>query len=105
MRTSYAIRLGITLTLCGCANNAVRPLKLNIDASAAIALAENTLAQKYGRKEMEQQMPFRAELQETVWVVYGSPPPLPKGEMYLGGVDQVRISAKTGRVLKIVRGY
>jgi NTF2 fold immunity protein len=73
------------------------------DSAAAITIAEMELASKYGIEEMKHQRPYHAFLREDVWIIYGSLSPAPKGWMRVGGVAEVRISKKTGRILSVVQ--
>ena len=68
------------------------------DASTAIRIAEAVWLPIYGDRIYEKR-PFVATLRGEVWLVSGT---LPKDA--LGGVPQVRIAKRDGRVLEVGHG-
>jgi hypothetical protein len=69
------------------------------DAATAIKIAVAVWEPIYGRKQIQNQKPFRGALRDGVWTVYGSLPPNTPG-----GVAEADISKKDGRVLRVMRG-
>lgn len=69
------------------------------DEASAIQIAEKVLLPIYGRKQIESERPFTARLNGNVWMVNGN---LPKGRV--GGVAEVKIDKRNGRVLRIIHG-
>ncbi len=63
----------------------------------AIAIAEIVLDSIYGKKVIDQERPLVAVLDKDVWEVRGT---LPKD--YEGGTAMIRISKKTGEILRVV---
>jgi hypothetical protein len=107
LRTTAAL-LGLML---GGAANAESPCARNIDkvqpaqgviASAATAreVALSYLKPIYGEKTMAQEMPLRATLSDGVWTVVGSPPAA-RGT-FVGGLAEIKLCQRNGRVLSII---
>lgn len=69
------------------------------DEKTAVAIAIAVLIPIYGRRQIAQEMPFRAKLNGDVWRVEGS---LPWG--YVGGVAEIEISKEDARVISIIHG-
>jgi len=69
------------------------------DEAAAIALAEERLIPIYGKKQIESEQPFKAELNGNVWHVWGYLPPDSKG-----GVAEIWIDKINGKTLNIRHG-
>ena len=69
------------------------------DAKTAIAIAEAVLSPIYEEKQIQSERPFHAVLKNGVWIVSGS---LPEG--YEGGVAEIRIDKRTGRILSHIHG-
>jgi hypothetical protein len=98
MRTlSKLIAIGLT----GCATEAnYRPPGGYVpDAATAIKIAVAVLKPIYGRKQIQSEKPFHAELRHGVWRVYGYLPP-----NTLGGVAEADISQKDGTILRVIHG-
>ena len=73
-------------------------------AVAAIAVAEAVLIPVYGEKTILDERPFSAVLKDGVWIVTGSvrcDGPT-SGAPCPGGAAEVRISKKSGQILKMV---
>jgi hypothetical protein len=66
---------------------------------AAIALALNAWTPIYGKKNIDREKPYVAELKQGVWYVHGS---LPDG--WVGGVAEAWISQKDGKIIRIIHG-
>jgi hypothetical protein len=69
------------------------------DEATAIRVAESALVPVYGRKQIESELPFTAKLSGNIWTVTGH---LPAG--WVGGVAEVRIDKRNGRILRITHG-
>lgn len=69
------------------------------DEKTAIDIALKVWIPIYGKETIESEKPYIATLKNGVWVVTGS---LPEGMD--GGVAEVQISQKDGKVLKIIHG-
>lgn len=69
------------------------------DKETAIAIAEAILFKTYGKKNITTQRPYECYFIEAHWYISGS---LPKG--WVGGVFEIIISAKDGRVVKLIHG-
>ena len=70
-------------------------------AETAIAVAEAVLIPVYGKDQIESERPFKAVLNENVWVVTGSVPchNPPPGAECPGGAAEIKISKWTGQIL------
>jgi hypothetical protein len=75
------------------------------DSETAIRIAESALVPVYGRKQIESERPFTAQLNDDVWTVWGSLHcPDGKGgitDICFGGVARAQISKKDGRILSM----
>jgi hypothetical protein len=91
----------LAIALVGCTTEAnYRPPRGYVpDAATAIKIAVAVWEPIYGRKEIQSQKPFHAELHNGVWRVYGYIPP-----NTLGGVAEAEISQKDGRILRVIHG-
>ena len=91
----------LVIGLAGCAAEPnYRPsLGYVPDAATAIKIAVAVWEPIYGRKHIQNEKPFRAELRDGVWRVYGY---LPTNTP--GGVAEAEISQKDGRILRIIHG-
>lgn len=69
------------------------------DKKTAIAIAEPILFNIYGKKNIIKQKPYDCYLADGYWDITGN---FPKG--WVGGVFEIIISAKDGRVVKIIHG-
>lgn len=69
------------------------------DEATAIALAEKKLIPIYGKKQIQSEEPFRAKLERNTWHVWGY---LPLEDV--GGVAEIWIDARSGKVLKVTHG-
>jgi hypothetical protein len=89
---------GVSILLLGRAPalaNETMPHRIYVpDSETATIIAEAVLIPIYGRRKIEGERPFHAELRGDVWVVSGS---LPQG--YLGGVATVEINRVDGRII------
>ena len=76
------------------------------DEVAAIKIAEKALIRVYGKKKIESERPFRAELKDGIWTVFGTLYCRDKDgnrtTHCLGGVATARISEADGRVLSTI---
>jgi hypothetical protein len=69
------------------------------DEATAIRVAEKALISIYGRKQIESERPFTAKLNGNVWEVTGYLPP-----GWDGGVAQIWIDKRNGRILRYIHG-
>jgi hypothetical protein len=69
------------------------------DQETAIAVAEPILFKIYGRNQILREKPYVVHLVAGYWFLSGS---LPKG--WLGGTFEIILSAKDGRVIRLIRG-
>jgi hypothetical protein len=69
------------------------------DAPTAIQIAEKVCIATYGTQLIASERPFTATLRGEVWEVSGS---LPKNTA--GGVAEVRILKRNGRVVSVIHG-
>jgi hypothetical protein len=67
------------------------------DAETAIAIAVAIWNPIYGKKQIEEEKPFKASLSNGVWTVHGS---LPEG--CVGGVAIAEISKDDCKVLRVI---
>ena len=65
----------------------------------AIQIAKEALIPVYGEKQIESEEPFSAHLEGDVWFVHGH---LPEG--WVGGVAEVTLAKKDGRVIRMIHG-
>jgi hypothetical protein len=69
------------------------------DDASALKITEKALIPIYGRKQVESERPFTAKLRGDVWTACGH---LPEG--LDGGVAQVKIDRRNGRILRVTHG-
>ncbi len=69
------------------------------DEVAAIRLAEKVMISTYGRKQIDSERPLTAKLDGNVWIVTGYLP-----REFDGGVAEVRIDKRNGRILRVTHG-
>ncbi len=73
------------------------------NSAEAIKIAEKALIRIYGKKQIESERPFKAELKDGVWTVSGTLRCKDESgrvtEVCAGGVAVARISAADGRVM------
>jgi hypothetical protein len=69
------------------------------DNQAAVAVAESILFSVYGEEQIKKQRPYRVCKVEQYWVVSGTLP-----EMMLGGVFEIALDEKDGRVVGLTHG-
>ena len=78
------------------------------DAATAIRIAEAVLVPVYGKKQIDSEHPFTAELKNDTWIVGGTLRCLDgKGGMTsecAGGVAMVHISKSDARILYMTHG-
>jgi len=78
------------------------------DSETAVKIAEAVLVPVYGKKEIESERPFSAALETSIWTITGTMhcPGSKEGVITLcdGGVAEVKISKKDGRVLHMIHG-
>ena len=74
------------------------------DAATARAVAIAVLTPVYGRAVVDKELPFEARLEKGVWTVEGSPPAGRDPGQFIGGLALVRISRKTGAILRMTHG-
>jgi len=65
----------------------------------AIAIAEPILFDRYGKKNITKQKPYECFFIERYWYITGT---LPKG--WDGGVFEILIDSKDGRIVKLIHG-
>lgn len=63
----------------------------------AIAIAEIILDSIYGKEVIDAEKPLTAVLEKGVWTIRGTLP-----ENTLGGTAMIKISRKTGQILRVV---
>jgi hypothetical protein len=66
------------------------------NAQTAVAIAEAVLVPVYGKEKIEQEKPLHAVLSHGVWTVTGT-----LAEGWRGGVAEVKISQRNGRILQL----
>lgn len=75
------------------------------DSATAVRVAEFALIPVYGKKQIESERPFTAQLNDDVWTVWGSLQcPDGKGgitDICVGGVARAQISRKDGRIRSV----
>lgn len=69
------------------------------DKQTAMAVAEPILFKFYGKALVSSEKPYKCYLVDGYWYVHGS---LPKGAV--GGVFEIFISAKDGRIIRLTHG-
>lgn len=69
------------------------------DKKTAIAVAEPILFKVYGRENIIDQKPYKCYLIDGYWYISGT---LPKG--WRGGVFEIIINSKDGKVIKLIHG-
>ena len=69
------------------------------DEVSAISVAEPILFSSYGKENILKQRPYKIGKVQTYWVIYGSHP-----KPQIGGVFEIIINSKTGRIVKITHG-
>lgn len=69
------------------------------DDETAIGIAEPILFKIYGKKNIISEKPYECYLIEGYWYICGT---LPKG--WVGGVFEIIISSKDGKVLRLTHG-
>jgi hypothetical protein len=69
------------------------------DAETAAKISEVVLVRIYGETQTNLEKPLKARLRGDVWIVEGTMPP-----KMLGGVAEVHISKKDGRILFLTHG-
>ena len=69
------------------------------DEQTAIAIAVAVWTPIYGEKIIQKEKPFKAELRDSVWHVYGT---LPEG--YRGGTVEAEMSKVDARILRVCHG-
>jgi hypothetical protein len=94
--------------LQGCATQKYWPKEALVpDAATAIKIAEavcwplfeKEFGKEVGKRELETERPFRATLENEIWLVRGTLP-----TNLVGGVAIVRISKRDGRILEVGHG-
>jgi hypothetical protein len=71
------------------------------DGKTAITIAVAVLVPLYGSKTIRSEAPFQATLQDTTWTVVGRLPPASIWSTTLGGVANVQIDRRDGRIIKV----
>jgi hypothetical protein len=75
------------------------------DEATAVKIAEAVLTPIYGRKVVETERPFHATLKGEVWSVSGTLHcSTGKSNDCLGGVAEIDIAKRDGRVLRVSHG-
>lgn len=69
------------------------------DEVSAISVAEPILFSSYGKENILKQRPYRIGKVQNYWVIYGSHP-----KPQIGGVFEIIINSKTGRIVKVTHG-
>ena len=74
------------------------------DAKTAVRIAEAILIPIYGERAVALERPYDAELHGNVWRIYGTLPKLKAGWGWAGGVAEVTVDRRTGKVLRVAHG-
>jgi hypothetical protein len=93
----------VSLLSCSAANSRAKwvPDKGFVpDELTAIVIAEAVWIPIYGEKAIAAERPFRAKLEDGVWLVTGSLD-CPSGTLCVGGTALARISRRDGTVLQV----
>lgn len=69
------------------------------DEVSAISVAEPILFSSYGKENILKQRPYKIGKVQNYWVIYGSHP-----KPHIGGVFEIIINSKTGRIVKVTHG-
>ncbi len=72
------------------------------DKETAIKIAESVWLPIYG-KDIYEEQPFVAKLNDDIWTVTGTLPQV-EGMVTVGGVAEIDISKKDGRILRVIHG-
>jgi hypothetical protein len=72
------------------------------DERTAVAVGLAVLEPVYGHEVLESERPFRAHLENGVWVVEGTLRKTSFGSVQLGGTAVVDLDARTGRVMRMI---
>jgi len=95
--------LASLVALAGCATSPAHNYKPSVgyvpDAKTAIDIAVAIWNPIYGKKEIEEEKPYQAELRNGIWYVSGS---LPDG--WVGGVAEAEIRKDDARVIRVTHG-
>lgn len=70
-------------------------------AEMAFKIAEPMLIDTYGKENILLQKPFRINLVDDIWVIYGTLP-LANGKMAVGGTAYIEIRKKNGELVKMI---
>jgi hypothetical protein len=96
-------RIDITINKVNCCITNIYPKvkKANLIESEEIAvqIAEVVLFRNYGEQKIKGEKPYNIRSVEDLWCIYGS---LKKG--YIGGVFEIKIQKKDGRVILMTHG-
>ena len=71
------------------------------DAATAVAIARAVLIPIYGAKVIQEEEPLTAQRNGDIWVVKGTLL-CPKGATCPGGAAELKLSAKDGRILRVI---
>ena len=100
----------VALVTIGSAHNYKPPAGYVPDPETAVRVAEAVLAPVYGKKQIESERPFKAELKNDIWTVSGTLR-CPDGKggfapetLCDGGVAVVRISKDDAHVISMTHG-
>jgi hypothetical protein len=74
------------------------------DAETAIKIAVVVWSRIYGEREIAQERPYRATLEDGIWTVQGTLPKDPGGGPVFGGTAFAMIAKADGRILHIAHG-
>lgn len=94
--------LFMLISLAGCAEKEAVPRAAAgpvLDEKTAIAVAVAAWVPVYGEAQIAREKPYRAELKDGIWHVYGYLSP-----HKLGGVAEATISKSDGKILSIKHG-
>lgn len=69
------------------------------DEVSAISVAEPILFSSYGKENILKQRPYKIGKVQNYWVIYGSHP-----KPQIGGIFEIIINSKTGRIVKVTHG-
>jgi hypothetical protein len=104
--------LGTVLPPCAVGQKSNQRAEIRIsDTTAAISVAEPALVKVYGKRQIDDEKPLKAMLQNGVWHVYGTlccsdgngKHTCEEGRC-VGGVALVKVRQKDGKILSITHG-
>jgi len=74
------------------------------DEETAINIAVAVWSPIYGKEQIQNEKPYKANLKNGIWYVSGLLPEAKKGETIVGGVAEAEIAKDDGRIIGISHG-